>query len=343
MRIGRVPMINKPLGTICPNMAGSIEVRQYESTDHERWDNFVRGSNNGTIFHEQQFLDYHPEDRFEFHHLIFEMDGNILSVLPGQLKDGVFKSPMGSSYGGFVTEDLSYDRTEEIASLFLDNCKSNGIKEIYLTHPPLIYSKTMNMNMEYALRYLGFDYKHHLYSSVINIEVLADDPLGSLPSRSKRAIRASMKKGLTLKINQDFDTYYPILVENKKKFNLPPTHTLEELHRLGQLYPDRIKVFGAYLDEKMVGGILAMLTSNDTIIAFYISMDYDHQDSRPINFCIHEITKWGIENGYRYFDLGVNQDTSSENPMELNRPLISFKSSMGARCFFRSCLHKKME
>ncbi len=320
-------------------MASNMIVRRYEPEDHDRWDRFVSESNNGTIFHEQRFLDYHPEGKFDFHHLIFEIDGNIQAVIPGQVKNGMYKSPMGSSYGGFVTPDLSYDKTEEIAKMFLDHAEKEGFREIIITPPPLIYSLNENMNMEYALRYLGFDYRHHLYSSVIDLEHLTGDPMDNLPSRSKRAVRKSLSQGVELKINNDFETYYPILVENKRKFNLPPTHSLEDLIRLRELYPDRIKLFGAYVGDTMIGGILGMVTTGKTILAFYISMDYEYQEYRPINFCIYQMTKWGMENGFRYFDLGVNQDTSSSNPMELNRPLISFKSSMGARCMFRNCLH----
>ncbi|MCK5773819.1 MAG: GNAT family N-acetyltransferase, partial [Thermoplasmata archaeon] len=77
-------------------MSDEIEVKLYEEADRERWDRFVEGSNNGTIFHMQRFLEYHDVGKFDFHHLIFEKDSNIYAVLPGQLRDGVFRSPMGA-------------------------------------------------------------------------------------------------------------------------------------------------------------------------------------------------------------------------------------------------------
>ena len=55
-----------------------------------RWDDFVSKANNGTIFHTQRFLSYHPDDRFEHHHLIFDDRGKWAGVLPGAVafRDG---------------------------------------------------------------------------------------------------------------------------------------------------------------------------------------------------------------------------------------------------------------
>lgn len=63
-----------------------MEIIQYTDAWKEKWDSFVRESNNGTIFHLQKFFEYHPENRFQFNHLIFLKKGNIVAVLPGTLK-----------------------------------------------------------------------------------------------------------------------------------------------------------------------------------------------------------------------------------------------------------------
>ncbi|MEJ2356253.1 MAG: hypothetical protein P8Y62_10240 [candidate division WOR-3 bacterium] len=70
-----------------------IKVDKYRPEIKDNWDNFVEKSNNGTIFHKIQFLDYHPPDRFNFHHLIFHKQSNPIAVLPGLLNNGVFKHP----------------------------------------------------------------------------------------------------------------------------------------------------------------------------------------------------------------------------------------------------------
>ena len=60
--------------------------------------------------------------------------------------------------------------------------------------------------------------------------------------------------------NLDFDGFYPILLANKKKHNVKPTHSLEELKKLAELFPENIKLLMLYKDgnpivdeEKMMG------------------------------------------------------------------------------------------
>ena len=322
-------------------MSDDIEVKLYEEADRERWDRFVEESNNGTIFHLQSFFDYHEAGKFDFHHLIFEKDHNIFALLPGQLRDDVFKSPMGASFGGFVIKDISYDKTVEIVDRFLEYGKVNGFREIYLTHPLLVYFKEMTQNIDYALLHRGFDYHVHLYSSVVDLRKTYD--LEHFDKKARNAVRKALKSGMEVVIENDFDTFYPILVENKKKFDLAPTHTLEELKRIDELLPGRLKLFLARFRGEVIGGSLIFICNDRTLIDFYIAQDYGYQEYRPINLILYEIIKWGHDNGYRYFDIGVNQDTASSNPMDLNRSLVSFKSRLGANCFIRSTFHMKMK
>jgi len=321
-------------------MAADIEIKLYDDSDKERWDAFVGSSNNGTIFHLQKFLDYHDSGKFDFHHLIFEKDHNIFAVLPGQLKDGVFKSPMGASFGGFVIKDISYDTVTEIVDLFLKYARDNNFREIYLTHPLIVYNRILTQNIEYALLHRGFEHHVDLYSSVIDLKAHFD--LEHYDKKARNAVRKAIRSGIGVEIGNDFEKFYPILLENKRKFNLGPTHTLEELERIDKLLPGKLKLFLAKKDGKMIGGSLIFICNDNTLIDFYIAQDYSYQEFRPINLVLHEIIRWGHDNGYRYFDIGVNQDTASDNPMDLNESLIAFKFRLGARCILRTTLHFKI-
>jgi len=59
-----------------------LEIKRYQENFREEWEKFVSESNNGTIFHYQQFLAYHPPGRFEDHNLLFFQKGKLLSLLP---------------------------------------------------------------------------------------------------------------------------------------------------------------------------------------------------------------------------------------------------------------------
>jgi hypothetical protein len=109
------------------------------------WNAFVNNSNNGTVFHRLDFLEYHPSGRFQFLNLMFYKGDELLAVLPGGLSGDMFKSPMGASFGGFVTTArLGLQDADAIVKTFIRYCATNHIKEVYLTPPMQIYCNTFN-------------------------------------------------------------------------------------------------------------------------------------------------------------------------------------------------------
>ena len=206
----------------------------------------------------------------------------------------------------------------------------------------MIYSKEMNKNLEYVLLYNGFSYSANMYTSVIHLSQLDGDPMKIFHQNSRNAIKKAINSKVKIELSDDYDSFYPILLKNKEKFDVPVTHTLEELKNLNSLLPDSFKLFLAHREGKLLGGSLIFVCNKRTLLAFYIALDYDFQEYRPINYLLYEIIKWGQKNRFKYLDLGVNQEESKDNPMEVNRGLISFKASMGAYCFFRNQLYKRI-
>jgi lipid II:glycine glycyltransferase (peptidoglycan interpeptide bridge formation enzyme) len=319
-----------------------ISIEKFSTELKEKWDRFVDNANNGTVFHKIQFLNYHPSNRFNFHNLIFQKQNNPVALLPGMLNNGTYKSPAGASFGGIVMDDMSFSKTDTIVKEFLEYCKDKKIQEVYFTLPPIPYLKEMNKNMEYILLYNGFSYSNNMYTSVINLSNLGENPIEDLHQNARNAIRKGMKSNLEVRLSNDYENFYPILLKNKEKFDVSVTHSLDELKKLDKLLPDTLKLFLVYRDGTLLGGSLIFVCNDRTLLAFYIALDYDYQEYRPINYLLYEIIRWGEKKGFRYLDLGVNQEESESNPMEVNRGLISFKSSMGAQCFFRNQFHKKI-
>jgi hypothetical protein len=44
-------------------------IRLYRQQDVGAWRAFLHDSNNATLFHDLDFLGYHPPDRYDFRHL----------------------------------------------------------------------------------------------------------------------------------------------------------------------------------------------------------------------------------------------------------------------------------
>jgi len=319
-----------------------MEIIRYSEEWKERWDKFVLQSNNGTMFHLQKFFDYHKPGKFQFNHLIFIRNGNIAALLPGAIRNGVFESPIGASYGSVVTGDIKFEEAMEIVSTLLEWGKKEGIKEFVLTPAPMIYEKWQNQNLDFAMLWLGFRYSLHYISSAIKLDPLSDIIQRCSPT-IRRNIRMSLKNpDIRVEINERYDEFYPILLENKARHNVKPTHSLEDLIKLTELLPDNLKLFMVYYKDKPIAGSSMFFANSTVAICFYNMLLYEYEHLKPIQRVMYEVIKYCTENGYNYVDIGVSQDTKADNPMTPSRNLIAFKEKFDAKTIMRNTLSIKL-
>lgn len=319
-----------------------MEIIKYTEEWKEKWDEFVLNSNNGTMFHMQKFFDYHKPGRFPFHHLIFLEKGNIIAVLPGKLINGFFESPVGASYGSIVTGDERFKTYMDIVSCFLDYAKKENYKEVMLTPAPLIYDKFPDQSLEYALLWQGFSYKTHYISSAIKLDT-ERDLIQRFKPTARRNVRKTLKNDdIRVEINERYDQFYPILLDNKSKHNAKPTHSLDELYKLNELMPGYLKLFMVYYKDKPIGGSSMFFPNKQVALCFYNMLLYDYDQYKPIQRVMYEVVQWCTDEGYSYVDIGVSQDTTADDPMTPSMSLIDFKEHFDAKAIMRNTLYKKI-
>jgi len=318
----------------------SLKIVQYDEQWKIKWDDFVRRSNNGTMFHLQQFLAYHPEGRFRWNHLLFLDGDNIVSVLPASVQGSVFESPLGASYGSFVTGDISFANALDLVDLFAEYCRSNSFERALLTAPPFIYQQKYSQNIDYALAYRGFTYDKHYISHAIP---LTDEQfLSRFQSTARRYIHKYQREDeLVIEISDDYDAFYPILLENKMRHNVKPTHSLEELKMLRELLPENLILFLAKHDGQPVAGSLVFRCNEQVSLCFYNMLLYEYEGYNPIYALMFEVVKWSFGQGLRWVDIGVSQDTHAENQMTPAMSLIAFKEKFDSRGILRSTYYKR--
>ncbi|MCF8240920.1 MAG: GNAT family N-acetyltransferase [Melioribacteraceae bacterium] len=316
-----------------------MEVIRYTDDWKEKWDEFVLESNNGTMFHMQKFFEYHQPGKFSWDHLIVLNDDQIKAVLPGTLKDGMFESPVGASYGSLVTKDIYFSETMEIVSSILDYGKKNNFKEFLLTPAPIIYEEYQNQNLDFAMLWQGFNFSLHYISSAIKLDK-DRDILSRFSSTVRRNVRKTFRDfNLRVEVNDKYDEFYPILLDNKSKHDVKPTHSYDDLLKLKELMPDRLKLFMVYYKDKPIAGSLMFYPNINVALCFYNMLLYDYAEYKPIQRVMYEVVKDATENNYKYVDIGVSQDTKADNPMTPSMSLIEFKEKFDAKTVMRNTFH----
>ena len=315
-----------------------MEIVEYSDKWKEKWDRFVLESNNGTIFHTQNFFDYHTEGKFNFNHLLFIEKSNIVALLPGSRIGDLYESPIGASYGSIVTKDAKFSNAMEMVSTLLEYGKKNGIKEFLLTSAPRIYEHHPNENLDFAMLWQGFSYDLHYISSAIRLNS-DDDILSRFQQTVRRNIRKTMKNpDISVEINERYDQFYPILLDNKARHDIKPTHSYDDLIKLKELMPDQLKLFMLYYKDKPIAGSSLFLCNKTVTLCFYNMLLYEFEHLKPIHRIMYEVVKWSTENGFKYVDIGVSQDTKADNPMTPSMSLIDFKEKFDAKTVMRNTL-----
>jgi len=317
-----------------------VSVEPYTASHREEWDAFVDHSNNGTMFHLQRFLDYHPEGKWNWHHLMFRVDGRLEAVLPAGLNgSGHLWSPTGASYGSIVTADISFERSLAIVDALRSYLVDAGIANAYLIPPPLIYNINYSQHLEYAMLYRKADFELHYISHAIDLK-RGTDFLAGFDATARKTVRKILREGaITIEESDDYATFHDILLENKARHNTRPTHTLDDLLRLRKLVPDKLRLLMVYHEGQPIAGSLLFLANRKVVLCFYNMLRYEFEHLRPIYLVMHETVRWAVANGYEWVDIGVSQDTKDANPMTPSLGLINFKERFDARGILRSTYH----
>ncbi|MFC2130135.1 GNAT family N-acetyltransferase [Bacteroidota bacterium] len=322
---------------------GNIIIGEYKPEFKDEWDDFVDNSNNGTMFHKQAFLNYHEPGKFNFNHLMFKKEGELIGVLPGGLTDEgeVFWSPVGASYGSIVTKDIAYRHSLELIDKLMEYSKDMNFRDIYLIPPPIIYNKVYNQHIEYSMLYRKFDYEYSYISHAIDLKI-GKDYLNHFDKTARKTIRKIIRENkIVIKESEDYESFNEILINNKAKHNIKPTHTLEDMLKLKELMPRNLKLFMVYYEGKPIAGSWLFLCNEKVSLCFYNMLLYEYEHLKPIYLIMDEVTRWSIENGYEWVDIGVSQDTSAEDPMTPSLNLIYFKERFHSRGLLRTTFHYK--
>lgn len=313
-----------------------VDVELYQPDDRSRWERFVAAAENGTIFHRQRFLSYHPPDRFRSHHLFFRKKNRVLAVLPAVIReqDGqkTLISHAGASYGGFVMRPrLGIRECHLTVQACVQYLQDQRFDRAVLTPPPVFYSASLSNTIDFSLIKNGFGYLKRELTSAVPLPEKGEDIFASFKSEARTAARKAIKLGVTVEESDDFAAFYEILCQNlRMRHNVAPTHTLEELLQLKKLFPDDIRLFSAIRKSQPLAGVVLFICNPQVILAFYISHREQFQKYRPVNLLFYRIMDWGRRRGFRHLDFG----TFTLN-MEPNWGLGKFKETFGARGLFR--------
>lgn len=299
-----------------------IELKKYDSSQKPAWDAFIKSSRINTFLFQRDFMEYHS-DRFEDFSLMFYRKGKLEAVLPGNIRNAVFYSHQGLTYGGLVLSAkitaIDVMAIFEELNIFL---KANGINEVVYKALPIIYHNQPMQEDIYAMYRLKAD----KISCTLSSTIYNRNKIPFTESR-KSGLRKAEKNGVAVTESSDFKAFWDILDYNlSQNHGVKPVHTLEEILKLRDLFPENIKLFCAESNGKIIAGTVLFLMGN-LIHVQYISASEEGRLSGALDLLFHEI----INNAFSEFEIIDFGHSNEDSGNYLNERLIFQKEGFGGR------------
>lgn len=333
-----------------------LNIIKYNDDHFETYEKFIQKSINGTIFHERKFISYHPVERFNDCSLLIYDKEKLIAIFPAAViqKDNIkiLKSHPGTSYGGLVIDqNLSYSEINQIFENIEEYCKINNIQFIEFRHSPRIFLNNPIDQLEFALIHRNYEREAEELSTCYKLDKIKylsfDDYINYYDNKTNTKAKQNIKKAISfrlqfqfLKSDEEIKYFHQILTENLKKYNTKPVHSAEEIIKLKQLYPERVQLPVATIDNKIIGGFLIFNINKNGWHIFYSALDYQNLKYKPIHFCLFKLKKYLSEMSYGYLNYGISTENSGKY---INQSLLSFKESFNGIGVIRTYWKKEIK
>ena len=310
-------------------------IRPYRPEDAAAWKAFLQDSNNGTLFHDLEFLAYHPPGKYNFHHLVALRGTDIEAVIPGALSaDGIFVSLSGASIGGpAVRKSLPAEVCIHLVEALQLYCNSAGWQGIEITLPPPIYHDEPDQIIEFALHARGFQLVHRSMSLLIPLDHEKSNHYERLfRERQRRYVRANRRRGVAVTESaiDGLRGFLELLEETHARLKAQPTHTPAEIRSLFDRVPSHLRIWSAHLGGIVIASMLLFILNRNICVTFYLCDRASHRANHGATVLLAEVIDALGARGYRYLDMGPSAST-----MHFNHGVVGFKESLGARAFCR--------
>jgi Acetyltransferase (GNAT) domain len=310
-------------------------LRPYCPDDAGAWKVFLAGSNNGTLFHDLDFLDYHPPRKYDFRHLIGLRENCIEALIPGAVsEEGIFVSLAGASIGGpVVKKSITAEACLHLVETLQFYSGSAGWRGIEFTLPPPIYQDEPDQKIEFALHRSGFELVHRSMPLLIPlVSEEANRYERIFRERQRRYVRACRRKGVSVHESgiDGLAGFLELLEETYSRLKAVPTHTPVEIEKLFSQVPDNLRIWSAHLGGLVIASMLLFILNRNICNSFYLCDRASHRADHGATVLLSEIIDALGRRGYRYLDMGPSASTS-----HFNHGVVDFKESLGARAFCR--------
>lgn len=300
----------------------TINVIRYNKEYKNSWDSFLDEAKNSTFLFKRDFMEYH-QDRFEDYSLIVFHKNKIIALLPSNKEKESVYSHKGLTYGGLILKpNCSFSNFIYIFKCILLFLNKNNITKLEMKLIPSIYTTSLSEEIHSIL--------HYVNAYILKKEISLAVPISEKKIFSKSrmsGIKLGIKNGIEISETESINEFWnEILIPNlQKRHQTIPTHSLEEMNNLKRNFPNNIRQFNVFIENKIIGGTTVFETTN-VAHTQYISGIKEFNHLGGLDLLFHYL----ITNIFKHKNY-LNFGTSTiPNSTQINKGLFNWKQGFGA-------------
>jgi hypothetical protein len=182
----------------------------------------------------------------------------------------------------------------------------------------------------------GFRLAQRWLNLMVPLTTDPEQAMAALSRKRRQSINRAVRDGV--EVNEGgldrLDEFYEVVKENRARYGAAPTHTLEEIRRLFELVPDRLRVFLCVRAGDLLGGTMVFELNQQAVCLFHLA----HRDvfKQPTDLLLYRLVEYYGARGVRYLDLGPTGNYDfEERQLTLNTGNAFLKEEMGGLAFHR--------
>ena len=300
------------------------DIRLYEPSCKQDWDNFVADSRNGTFLFCRDYMEYHA-DRFQDYSLMCYHGGRLHAVLPAHVQGRTFCSHLGLTYGGMVTDEkvTAKGMLELFKAVSMFLCMHELATEWIYRPIPYIYSDYPSEEDLYALFRFGAQLSERKISTVIPA-----DGRYKFDELRRRKVKKAKHTHFVILQDADYAAFWEVLETNlRERHGARPVHSLSEMELLHARFPSHILLYRVCTESgRTVAGCVLYMSRNVAHVQ-YIGSTEEGRANGVVDLLFHHLIN-DVYKDIKYFDMGTSVEDGGS---VLNEGLIFQKEGFGGR------------
>lgn len=313
-----------------------LRISDLEERGRQQLEAFNRVEENGGEFiNSPLYLSYHIPGRFQDDSiLVYDIDcgeirGSLMAAKDPQNPNKIISHP-GTTFAGPVISQKRSIQDRQLLLEMLLNYYETKYNEIELRTRPSIYSRQPDELTEFLLLKRGYRQEAASLSNVIRLDGLKKNDVFMLYKTKRRNhVNKSIKEELFQfreERNVDASIWSSLSDNLKAKFQTCPTHSLDEIQHLKDMFPEEIRSYSVYRKTGEYGAFALVYHFKQVCHTQYLDMNYQLSSEYPNLFLIHHLIQTAIENNFSYFSFGASTESGGAS---INQGLFTYKAEFG--------------